>query len=148
MLQTRIISIRKLCVGKIDFVAVKKTFTLFQHGLIVVDNSTYEVRPLPAGPGRSDNGDGRTAHVIRRAPPPTPPFDDALLLRPQVRRPRTAFRRQILKPPPSSYTIEVALFLDEAGYKLFHPFLNYNEADLRDMLLAYINGVSCFFFHK
>lgn len=123
----------------ITIVSVIRYFTVyFQHGLIVVDNSTYEVRPLPAGAGRAENGDGRTAHMIRRAPPPAPPFDDARPLRPRVRRPR-AYPH--FKPPPSSYTIEIALFLDEAGYKLFHPFLNYNEADLRDMLLAYINGV-------
>ncbi|XP_028176382.1 A disintegrin and metalloproteinase with thrombospondin motifs adt-2-like [Ostrinia furnacalis] len=116
------------------------------HGLIVVDNSTYEVRPLPAGAGRAENGDGRTAHVIRRAPPPAPPFDDARPLRPRVRRPRAHYPH--FKPPPSSYTIEIALFLDEAGYKLFHPFLNYNEGDLRDMLLAYINGVQALYQHS
>lgn len=115
----------------------------FQHGLIVVDNSTYEVRPLPLGVGRAENGGDRTAHVIRRAPPPPAPLDDARPLRPRVRRPRKPFSKfRPVKPGPSSYTIEIALFLDEAAYKIFHPFFNYNEADLRDMLLAYINGVS------
>ncbi|XP_030026870.2 A disintegrin and metalloproteinase with thrombospondin motifs adt-2 [Manduca sexta] len=114
------------------------------HGLIVVDNSTYEVRPLPVGAGRAETGSGRRAHVIRRAPPPTPPVDDARSLRPRPRRrPRTQ-----PKLGPASYTIEIALFLDEAGYKLFYPFLNYNEADLRDMLLAYINGVQALYQHS
>ncbi|KAL4716069.1 hypothetical protein ACJJTC_002834 [Scirpophaga incertulas] len=117
------------------------------HGLIVIDNSTYEVRPLPVGSGRSENVDGLTAHLIRRAPPPPPPFDDALPLRPRVRRPRVSLGGPYMKTPPSSYTIEIALFLDAAGYKLFHPFLNYNEADLRDMLLAYINGVQALYQH-
>lgn len=121
-------------------IKVKSLLFIFQHGLILVDNSTYEVRPLP-GAGRAENGEGRTAHVIRRAPPPPPPLDDdARPLRARRRRPRAHYLHY--KPPPPSYTIEIALFLDEAAYKLFHPFLNYNEADLRDMLLAYINGVS------
>lgn len=108
-----------------------------------MDNSTYEVRPLPLGAGRAENGAGQTAHVIRRAPPPPAPMDDARPLRPRVRRPRWQYSKppKLAKPGPASYTIEIALFLDEAAYKIFHPFFNYNEADLRDMLLAYINGV-------
>lgn len=93
------------------------------------------------GAARTESGTGRTAHVIRRAPPPSPPADDARFLRPRVRRPRSKFQPRLNSGPPA-YTIEIALFLDEAAYKIFYPFLNYNEADLRDMLLAYINGVS------
>ncbi|KAJ0182622.1 hypothetical protein K1T71_001991 [Dendrolimus kikuchii] len=115
------------------------------HGLIVVENSTYEVRPLPTGVGRAENLNGRTAHVIRRAPPPSPPGDDARPLRPVIKRqPRSKLPQ---KTGPVSYTIELALFLDEAAYKIFYPFLNYNEADLRDMLLAYINGVQALYQH-
>lgn len=107
----------------------------------MTENSTYEVRPLTSNTGRSENArvlHGRTAHIIRRAAPPPATLDDDRPLRPRVRRPRYGPP----KPAPSSYTIEIALFLDEAAYKLFYPHLNYNEADLRDMLLAYINGVS------
>ncbi|KAJ2947773.1 hypothetical protein O0L34_g9553 [Tuta absoluta] len=119
------------------------------HGLIVTDNSTYELRPLPHGSGRAENGDDRTAHVIRRAPPPPAPLDDSRPLRPRMRRPRKPYSHpRPIKPGPSSYTIEVALFLDEAAYKIFNPYFNYNEADLRDMLLAYINGVQALYQHS
>nr|XP_026494741.1 A disintegrin and metalloproteinase with thrombospondin motifs adt-2-like [Vanessa tameamea] len=117
------------------------------HGLIMTENSTYEVRPLPSGVGRAKSSGGRRermAHVIRRAPPPPSPLDDARPLRHTARRPRIRPN----KPAPSSYTIEIALFLDEAAYKLFYPHLNYNEADLRDMLLAYINGVQALYHHS
>ncbi|CAH2102707.1 unnamed protein product [Euphydryas editha] len=115
------------------------------HGLIMTENSTYEVRPLPSGVGRakSTGRQERTPHVIRRAPPPPSPLDDDRPLRHTARRPRVLPN----KPVPSSYTIEIALFLDEAAYKLFYPHLNYNEADLRDMLLAYINGVQALYHH-
>ncbi|CAK1601860.1 unnamed protein product [Parnassius mnemosyne] len=114
------------------------------HGLIVTDNSTYEVRPLPTGAGRAEDSGGRTAHVIRRAPPPQPTNDDARYIRPRAPRPR---RPRVHLHAPAKYTIEVALFLDEAAYRLFYPFLNYNEADLRDMLLAYVNGVQALYQH-
>lgn len=42
--------------------------------------------------------------------------------------------------------VEVALFFDEAGYKLFQPYLHNDDKQLRDMLLAYINGVRQFKF--
>lgn len=108
----------------------------------MTENSTYEVRPLTSRVGRakSTGRQERTPHVIRRAPPPPSPMDDDRPLRHTARRPRILPK----KPSPSSYTIEIALFLDQAAYKLFYPHLNYNEADLRDMLLAYINGVSFF----
>ncbi|KAG7310924.1 hypothetical protein JYU34_003763 [Plutella xylostella] len=113
------------------------------HGLIVVDNSTYEVRPLDSGMGRSEEG-GRTPHEIRRAPPPRFTRDDTRPLRPRPRRPRNSKH----KPGPPNYTIEIALFVDEAAYKIFNPYFNYNEADLRDMLLAYINGVQALYHHE
>jgi hypothetical protein len=40
-------------------------------------------------------------------------------------------------------TIEVALFFDAAGYQLFAPYFSGDDAKLRDMLLAYMNGVCC-----
>lgn len=40
-------------------------------------------------------------------------------------------------------TIELALFFDAAGYQLFMPYFSGDDAKLRDMLLAYMNGVWC-----
>lgn len=37
--------------------------------------------------------------------------------------------------------LELAVFFDEAAYRLFAPFLNNDEAQMRDMLLAYMNAV-------
>jgi hypothetical protein len=38
-------------------------------------------------------------------------------------------------------TVELALFFDAAGYQLFAPYFSGDDAKLRDMLLAYMNGV-------
>lgn len=46
------------------------------------------------------------------------------------------------RPVPSDkLTAEVALFFDEAGYKAFAPYMDNDDVKLRDMLLAYVNGV-------
>ncbi|GBP29273.1 A disintegrin and metalloproteinase with thrombospondin motifs adt-1 [Eumeta japonica] len=109
-----------------------------QHGLIVTDNTTYEVRPLEA----AARARRRPRATGAARPPPAPPALDArpLPLRPQP-------RAHPALNPPSVYTIEIALFLDEAAYKIFYPFCNNNEEDLRDMLLAYINGVQALYQH-
>ncbi|CAH1114535.1 unnamed protein product, partial [Psylliodes chrysocephalus] len=44
-------------------------------------------------------------------------------------------------------TLEVALFFDEAAYKIFAPFFKYDDKKLQDMLLAYINGVQALYHH-
>ncbi|XP_043278023.1 A disintegrin and metalloproteinase with thrombospondin motifs adt-1-like [Venturia canescens] len=44
-------------------------------------------------------------------------------------------------------TIELALFFDKAGYNLFYPFFDKSELKIRDMLLAYINGVQALYYH-
>lgn len=44
-------------------------------------------------------------------------------------------------------TLELAVFFDEAGYNLFSPFFNRNDQEIRDMLLAYINGVQAIYHH-
>jgi hypothetical protein len=43
--------------------------------------------------------------------------------------------------PTQKLTVEVGVFFDEAAYKIFAPFFNYDSKRLQDMLLAYMNGV-------
>lgn len=45
------------------------------------------------------------------------------------------------KRATSNINIEVAVFFDEAAYKIFAPYLKYDENRLTNMLLAYMNGV-------
>lgn len=47
--------------------------------------------------------------------------------------------------PSSGLTLELAVFFDEAAYKIFDKHLNRDERNIQDMLLAYINGVSMLF---
>lgn len=46
--------------------------------------------------------------------------------------------------PAGGMTLELALFFDEAAYKIFSPHFNNDDKKLQDMLLAYINGVSLY----
>ncbi|XP_050077090.1 A disintegrin and metalloproteinase with thrombospondin motifs adt-2-like [Anopheles maculipalpis] len=43
--------------------------------------------------------------------------------------------------------VELAVFFDEAAYKTFGPYFDYNDAALRDFLLAYINGIQALYHH-
>lgn len=47
--------------------------------------------------------------------------------------------------PVGGLTLEVAMFFDEVAYKMFAPFMDYDNDKLQDMLLAYLNGVSKIF---
>lgn len=38
-------------------------------------------------------------------------------------------------------TVEIAVFFDSAAYRIFAPHFDYDSIKIRDMLLAYINGV-------
>lgn len=52
-----------------------------------------------------------------------------------------SFRRQ-KRAKNTMFTVELSMFFDEAGYNIFAPYLNNNDREMRDMLLAYMNGVS------
>lgn len=47
----------------------------------------------------------------------------------------------------SRLTIEVALFFDEAAYRIFAPYMEYDDVKLQDMILAYLNGVQALYHH-
>lgn len=44
-------------------------------------------------------------------------------------------------------TLELAVFFDEAAYRLFSPFLADDDEKIRDMLLAYVNGIQALYHH-
>lgn len=60
---------------------------------------------------------------------------------------RTASSSRTRAQGQRSTTIELAVFFDKPGYTLFHTFLDRNESKIRDMLLAYINGVQALYYH-
>lgn len=43
--------------------------------------------------------------------------------------------------PSGGLTLELAVFFDEAAYKIFNRYFNGDDKKLHDMLLAYMNGV-------
>ncbi|RLU15801.1 hypothetical protein DMN91_011557 [Ooceraea biroi] len=117
------------------------------HGLVFLENVTLEIAPLrkdfAPSPSLVDDRYVREEadlslgepHVIKRSPryPGSPPQ-----LRPKLRR-RAAAKEKL--------TLELAVFLDEAAYRLFSPFLDEDDAKIRDMLLAYVNGVQALYHH-
>lgn len=45
-------------------------------------------------------------------------------------------------------TVEVGVFFDAAAYKVFAPHYNYDDDQLTDMILAYMNGVQTLYRHE
>lgn len=135
----------------------------FQQGLIFLDNSTLEVHPVPrrlrnklkyAEPlleraNIGDNVSDKYPHIVRRAflnsdvlHTDAFPVTDNLRYLPKVYSKRLNAKAAASGKRAGTMTAEVALFFDEAGYNTFAPYLNYDDRKLRDMLLAYLNGVS------
>lgn len=72
-------------------------------------------------------------HVIKRSP--RHPINTHL----KPKRRRAAAKEKL--------TLELAVFLDEAAYHLFSPFLDEDDERIRDMLLAYVNGIQALYHH-
>lgn len=45
-------------------------------------------------------------------------------------------------------TVELGLFFDEAFYKIFAPFFDFDDRKLEDFILSYINGVQSLYHHN
>jgi hypothetical protein len=45
-------------------------------------------------------------------------------------------------------TVEIGLFFDEAFYKIFAPFFDYNKKKLDDFILSYVNGMQSLYHHN
>lgn len=44
--------------------------------------------------------------------------------------------------------VELGAFFDEAFYKIFAPFFNYDDEKMRNLILSYINGVQSLYHHS
>lgn len=122
-----------------------------------MDNDTFEVSPLKEKEDLallqeiSSNENERlkyqtTPHVVKRASLDSDAFledyfslsKDALLSESSDRN----YSKVRGSERTSGLTLEVAIFFDEAAYKIFSPYMNYDDMKLQDMILAYMNGVS------
>lgn len=74
-------------------------------------------------------------HVVKRSPP-RPPIDLDV-----------ETKRREIRDTKEKLTLELAVFFDEAAYRLFSPFLDGDDGKIRDMLLAYVNGIQALYHH-
>lgn len=77
-------------------------------------------------------------HVVKRSPPRRSP--------PAV-EPNFGAKRRRRRDTKGKLTLELAVFFDEAAYRLFSPFLDEDDGRIRDMLLAYVNGIQALYHH-
>nr|XP_012221063.1 PREDICTED: A disintegrin and metalloproteinase with thrombospondin motifs 7-like isoform X2 [Linepithema humile] len=56
-------------------------------------------------------------------------------------------KRRHVRNTPKKLTIELAVFLDEAAYRIFMPILDNDEKMLNMLVLAYVNNVQAMYHH-
>ncbi|XP_058799877.1 A disintegrin and metalloproteinase with thrombospondin motifs adt-1 [Phymastichus coffea] len=123
------------------------------RGLIFLENDGLEIRPLSEEETASraearPRSLGRPHAISRRRVPSLRGGGRALdrvRLGRLPRRQEGPSRRD--EASNQTLTIELALFLDEAGYKSFEPHFSGDEGKLRDLLLAYVNNIQALYHH-
>ncbi|KAJ1524302.1 hypothetical protein ONE63_010813 [Megalurothrips usitatus] len=125
------------------------------HGLVVRGNDSLEIWPLPERLQglqrlRGDLPEAHVAHVVKRVPLDRHRYlfsaDDAVM-HPDVEAVLAARGQEGRGGAQARLVLETALFLDEAAYRLYAPFVSHDEAQLRDLVLAYLNGVQALYHH-
>ncbi|XP_012227150.1 A disintegrin and metalloproteinase with thrombospondin motifs 7-like [Linepithema humile] len=56
-------------------------------------------------------------------------------------------KRRDVRNTEQKLTIELAVFVDDAAYKIHMPILDYNKDRLHNMILAYVNQIQAMFHH-
>ncbi|XP_066143129.1 A disintegrin and metalloproteinase with thrombospondin motifs adt-1-like [Euwallacea fornicatus] len=136
------------------------------QGLIFTENSTFEIQPLTSRLHRlvKRQADKTSPHIVKKAI-----FNSDLILdevfpiagsiwggrnEGSLKNVEDIseeifenFPEYYLQPRGQIMTVELALFFDEAAYKIFAPYLEYSDKKLQNMLLAYINGVQALYHH-
>ncbi|XP_031825468.2 ADAMTS metallopeptidase stall [Nomia melanderi] len=129
------------------------------HGLVFLDNVTFEITPLQPeevsffGEHRKHRSESLgEPHVVKRAQSPDVFLENDLEHYEHESPEKTDFNEQKPKKfkgkkSDRALTLELAVFLDEAGYNLFAPFFDRSDKDLQDMMLAYVNAVQAIYHH-
>ncbi|XP_051167206.1 A disintegrin and metalloproteinase with thrombospondin motifs adt-2-like isoform X2 [Leptopilina boulardi] len=111
-------------------------------GIIFLDNMALEIMPIENNASFYKNNNInnkqleylKIPHIIKKFSPPS----NVTIIK------LNEIKREIIN---SQLTMELALFFDEMAYKIFKPFFNDDEKKLRDMLLAYVNGIQAIYHH-
>lgn len=138
------------------FEPLKHIFTLRhfspQKGMIIMGNTTYEILPLKHGKQfkhRINNRsiqDSEVLHVVKKTTFKKDEFSDKIARSLKTaRKVRKEVQGRFSKVP--KMTIELALAFDEPGYKTFVPYLSYDDDQVKEMLLAYVNGIQALYHH-
>nr|XP_003707422.2 PREDICTED: A disintegrin and metalloproteinase with thrombospondin motifs 2 [Megachile rotundata] len=133
------------------------------HGLVFLENVTLEITPLQTQDTsfldshyiRKRSRNLGEPHVVKRTLGPAMFFHDQPKYHEwlhdntlELDEPRELFKKFGKNNVENDVlSLELAVFFDEAGYKLFSPLFSKNDEEVRDMLLAYINGVQAIYHH-
>ncbi|XP_017772302.1 PREDICTED: A disintegrin and metalloproteinase with thrombospondin motifs 6-like [Nicrophorus vespilloides] len=135
-------------VGSINICVPKRV-----QGLLFLNNITLEILPLtkrleailkirePLIEG--EDFEDKIPHLVKRATDKVFHYDSfpVKFINSKQRIQRASNR------PVGGLTVELGLFFDEAAYKIFAPYMNYDDSKLQDMILAYVNAVQALYHH-
>ncbi|XP_066594955.1 A disintegrin and metalloproteinase with thrombospondin motifs adt-2 [Prorops nasuta] len=132
------------------------------HGFVFLNNVTLEITPLRnvkySGRDKKSQIYSDLPHVIKRAVNFPNFLDDyETIEKRNFRFDRGREKKSIYndfihqsmrkRELNERLTLELAIFFDEAAYELYSPFMNRKDEEIRDMLLAYVNGVQALYHH-
>lgn len=136
-----------------------------QQGLLFLENGTFEINPLNRRLKRFLNAslekrgnfiEETVPHIAKRTSLPPDLIDASNSFSPKTiknlgdllkSKAVRSLNIEAFTRKSSSLTIEVALFFDEAAYRIFAPYMEYDNVKLQDMILAYLNGVQALYHH-
>ncbi|CAH0551239.1 unnamed protein product [Brassicogethes aeneus] len=137
------------------------------EGLIFLNNTTLEVRPLndrlqsviktreALTNDYYENLEEKNPHIIKRATFKSEHLINDIFPITNIHHKNMIKKRDFFHldreasrgKPVGALQLELALFFDEAAYKIFAPYVNRDDKKILDLLLAYVNGVQALYHH-
>ncbi|XP_011647364.1 A disintegrin and metalloproteinase with thrombospondin motifs adt-2 [Pogonomyrmex barbatus] len=118
------------------------------HGLVFLENITLEITPLRNRLASSSLLIDPYDHYVKREEADIP-FSEFHVIKRSPRHvdPSLETKRRRIRSTKDKLTLELAVFFDQAAYHLFSSFLDEDDEKIRDMLLAYVNGIQALYHH-
>lgn len=124
-------------------------------GVVLLDDFILEIQPFASGSIQqaleAENGSSENLHLVTRSTRLPLIHNDSRkgpFVHHNFTRMDDRFGDEDLRRTSTGrLTLEVALFFDQAGYDIFAPMYRYDSEKIRDLLLAYLNGVQALYYH-
>ncbi|XP_050539393.1 A disintegrin and metalloproteinase with thrombospondin motifs adt-2-like [Daktulosphaira vitifoliae] len=125
-----------------------------KSGIIFMEDLTYEMLSLNSRlcSYRCENVNENTYFILKRAPALNHTWTDEFDMLSTLNKNHSLVSQDLTKELKYDSikeipVLETALYFDEPAYKIFSPYFKYDDEQLADMILAYINAVQALYHH-